>query len=54
LADGVARARAAGVPAYLETTNPRNVKIYTGAGWSVAGETTTADGTLPIWVLTAA
>ena len=45
----VARAREDGVPAYLETTNRRNVEVYRGAGWEVTGSVTTMD--LPIWVM---
>ena len=37
------------VPAYLETTNARNVEVYRGAGWEVTGSTSTMD--LPIWVM---
>lgn len=56
MADGTARAHAAGLPAYLETSNPRNVDIYRDAGWSVVGQTSTGlagESTvdLPIWVL---
>ncbi|GIJ43965.1 hypothetical protein Val02_08510 [Virgisporangium aliadipatigenens] len=46
---GMARARLDGVPAFLETSNLRNVAIYQGAGWRVVGETAVAG--LPIWVL---
>ena len=49
MAAGVARAREDGVPAYLETTNPRNVEVYRGAGWEVTGSATTMD--VPIWVM---
>ena len=49
MAAGVARAREDGVPAYLETTNARNVEVYRGAGWEVTGSVTTMD--LPIWVM---
>ena len=51
IATGVERARADGLPAYLETTNPDNVDLYRRAGWEVTG--TALVGTLPIWVLAA-
>ncbi len=47
--EGVRRAAADGLPAYLETTNPRNVAMYERSGWTRAGET--AVGDLRIWVL---
>ncbi|MDG4822001.1 GNAT family N-acetyltransferase [Asanoa sp. WMMD1127] len=47
---GLAAAAAAGLPAYLETTNPHNVGVYERAGWRVSGSTHLDD--LPIWVLT--
>ncbi|GIF71003.1 GNAT family N-acetyltransferase [Asanoa siamensis] len=47
---GLAAAAAAGLPAYLETTNPANVALYERAGWRVSGSTHLDD--LPIWVLT--
>jgi ribosomal protein S18 acetylase RimI-like enzyme len=49
MADGLARARAAKLPAYLETSNPRNVEIYRGAGFEVASEASIVD--LRIWVM---
>jgi GNAT superfamily N-acetyltransferase len=51
MAAGVAAAWSAGLPAYLETSNPRNVDVYRGAGWSVVGETSIVD--LRIWVMRA-
>ena len=51
MAAGVAAAWSAGLPAYLETSNPRNVEVYRSAGWGVAGETSTVD--LRIWVMKA-
>jgi ribosomal protein S18 acetylase RimI-like enzyme len=47
---GLERAVADGLPAVLETTNPRNVELYRRAGWTVEAEIT--DGPIPIWVLT--
>jgi GNAT superfamily N-acetyltransferase len=35
LSDGVARAAVEGLPAYLETTNDKNVELYQRAGWEV-------------------
>lgn len=35
MAAGVERAATAGLPAYLETANPRNVEMYRRAGWEV-------------------
>jgi GNAT superfamily N-acetyltransferase len=35
MAEGVQRAAAERVPAYLETTNERNVDLYERAGWEV-------------------
>jgi GNAT superfamily N-acetyltransferase len=51
MAAGVAAAWSAGLPAYLETSNPRNVDVYRSAGWAVVGETSTVD--LRIWVMRA-
>jgi len=51
MAPGVDRARDEDRPAYLETTNPRNVGIYERSGWSVTGEAA-VDG-LTIWVMRA-
>jgi GNAT superfamily N-acetyltransferase len=51
MAAGVAKAWSAGLPAYLETSNPGNVEVYRGAGWVVAAETSTMD--LRIWVMKA-
>jgi len=45
---GLERAARDGLPAYLETSNPRNVDIYRGAGWQVVAETSLPG--LPIWV----
>ena len=46
---GIDRAAAAGLPAYLETTNENNVTLYERAGWQVT-ESMSVDG-LPIWVM---
>jgi GNAT superfamily N-acetyltransferase len=51
MAAGLSRAAADGLPAYLETSNPRNVDVYRGAGWGMVGETSTVD--LRIWVMRA-
>jgi ribosomal protein S18 acetylase RimI-like enzyme len=45
---GRERARADGVPAVLETTNPSNVGYYERAGWRVIGSTVAP---IAIWVL---
>jgi GNAT superfamily N-acetyltransferase len=50
MAAGLAAATGAGLPAYLETTNPVNVELYRRAGWDVV-ESLTVD-TLPVWVMT--
>ena len=49
MAAGLERARADGLPAYLETSTPGNVGMYERAGWKVVAEL--ADP-LPIWILT--
>lgn len=49
IATGLQRPIAAGLPAYLETTNPRNVDIYRSVGWDVASTTRVQD--LDIWVM---
>jgi GNAT superfamily N-acetyltransferase len=50
IAAGVAQAREAGLPAYLETSNPANVDLYQAAGWSIVDKLTTVE--VPIWVMT--
>jgi GNAT superfamily N-acetyltransferase len=50
MAAGLAAASGAGLPAYLETTNPANVALYRRAGWDVV-ESLAVD-TLPVWVMT--
>jgi len=49
---GLAAARADGVPAVLETTNPANVVMYERSGWRVIAEATDVLG-LDVWVLQA-
>jgi ribosomal protein S18 acetylase RimI-like enzyme len=46
---GLERAARDGMPIYLETSNPRNVGIYRGAGWNLIAETSVPD--LPIWIM---
>jgi len=46
---GLAEAAAAGLPSYLETTNPGNVDLYRRAGWDVV-ETVTVRA-LTIWIM---
>jgi GNAT superfamily N-acetyltransferase len=49
MASGLAEAARDGLPAYLETTNPRNVDIYRAAGWEVAARTGVPG--LDVWVM---
>jgi ribosomal protein S18 acetylase RimI-like enzyme len=46
---GLASATSAGLPAYLETTNPDNVDLYRRAGWDVTA-TFTIDA-ISVWVM---
>ncbi|HEX6328617.1 MAG TPA: GNAT family N-acetyltransferase [Jiangellaceae bacterium] len=46
---GLDRAAEAGLPAYLETTNERNVELYQRAGWRLIESSAVDD--LPIWVM---
>jgi GNAT superfamily N-acetyltransferase len=46
---GLDHAVEAGLPAYLETTNERNVELYQRAGWRLTGSAAVDD--LPIWVM---
>lgn len=46
---GLDRAAEAGLPAYLETTNERNVELYRRAGWRLTESAAVDD--LPIWVM---
>jgi GNAT superfamily N-acetyltransferase len=48
IATGLDRAAAAGLPAYLETANPRNVDRYRAVGWEVVAS---VDPGLPVWVM---
>jgi hypothetical protein len=49
MAPGVASATSAGLPAYLETTNPDNVDLYGRAGWEVTASMTI--DALSVWVM---
>jgi ribosomal protein S18 acetylase RimI-like enzyme len=49
MAAGLARAAADGLPAYLETSNPRNVDVYRSAGFEVAEHLMVED--LPVWIM---
>jgi len=49
MAAGLAEAARDGLPAYLETTNPRNLEIYRGAGWKIAAQTGVPG--LDVWVM---
>ena len=49
MAPGLAAASGAGLPAYLETTNPVNVEVYRRAGWDVVKELKV--DALPVWVM---
>jgi GNAT superfamily N-acetyltransferase len=48
MATGLDRAAAAGLPAYLETANPRNVDRYRAGGWEVVAS---VNAGLPVWVM---
>lgn len=48
MAEGLRRAAADGLPAVLETTTPKNVEIYRGAGWEVVCE---LSAPIPVWVM---
>ena len=48
MAEGLRRAAADGLPAYLETSTPGNVDLYRGAGWEVVAE---VGDPLPIWIM---
>jgi GNAT superfamily N-acetyltransferase len=45
----LARARAGGCPAFLETGTPRNVPFYESLGFRVVGEQQAPDGEPVIW-----
>lgn len=46
-----AEAERAGVPAYLETSNPVNLGFYARFGFEVREELTARDGAPPVWTL---
>jgi GNAT superfamily N-acetyltransferase len=48
---GLARARAGGCPAFLETGTPRNVPFYESFGFRVVGEQQAPDGGPVIWFM---
>jgi GNAT superfamily N-acetyltransferase len=50
---GVGRAHAAGLPAFLETGNPRNVPLYEHLGFRLVERTDAPDGGPTIWFLRA-
>lgn len=50
LAPGLARCDELGLPAYLESSNPRNVPLYERHGFEVTEETSLRDGP-PIWLM---
>ncbi len=47
---GLAQAGADDTPAYLETTNADNVRLYQGAGWTVT-DSLVVEPDLPVWIL---
>ncbi len=49
MAGGLDRARTEGHPAYLETTNPRNIDLYQRAGWEVLD--TLMVGPVQVWTM---
>ncbi|GAA2336492.1 GNAT family N-acetyltransferase [Dactylosporangium salmoneum] len=49
---GLERAAADGLPAYLETSNPRNVEVYRSAGFEVAEHLMVDD--LAVWIMVSA
>ncbi|MFI5910708.1 GNAT family N-acetyltransferase [Dactylosporangium sp. NPDC051541] len=51
MAAGLRRAAADGLPAYLETSNPKNVQVYRTAGFEVVEELHVDD--LPVWIMSA-
>ena len=50
-AHGLARARADGCPAFLETANPRTVPLYQSLGFQITGEQPAPDGGPTIWFM---
>ena len=51
LKETLARADAAGTSAYLENSNPRNLKLYERAGFSVTREIRTRPGAPPVFAM---
>ncbi len=49
MAPGLDRARTAGLPAYLETTNPHNLDLYRRAGWEALD--TVMVGPVQVWTM---
>lgn len=49
MASGLRAAAAAGMPAYLETTNPANVDLYRRIGWEPTASVAVAD--LTVWIM---
>ncbi|MDI6102554.1 N-acetyltransferase [Actinoplanes sp. NEAU-A12] len=48
MAEGLRRAAEDGLPAILETSTPKNVEIYRGAGWEVVCE---LSAPVPLWIM---
>jgi ribosomal protein S18 acetylase RimI-like enzyme len=46
---GLQRADAAGLPCYLDTTNPKNVPLYQKFGFTIASEVTIPNSNLHVW-----
>jgi GNAT superfamily N-acetyltransferase len=51
VAHGLARARADGCPAFLETANPRTLPLYQSLGFQITGEQPAPDGGPTIWFM---
>ncbi|WP_433047192.1 GNAT family N-acetyltransferase [Dactylosporangium sp. CS-033363] len=49
MAAGLRRAERDGVPAYLETSSPKNVEVYRSAGFAVVEELMVDE--LPVWIM---
>jgi ribosomal protein S18 acetylase RimI-like enzyme len=49
MAAGLQHAATAGLPAYLETTNPANLAMYRRAGWEVVASLTVQ--TVAVWIM---
>ncbi|WP_433206501.1 GNAT family N-acetyltransferase [Dactylosporangium sp. CS-047395] len=52
MAAGLRRAEQDGVPAYLETSSPKNVEVYRSAGFTVVEELMVDE--LPVWIMSRA